>query len=192
MAYINVEDGLPGIIGLLEYRKDTAQPIRELTQVLLRGSSTLSEGERELIATVVSHGNKCTFCATAHSATADILLGEQETTKAVKKNPENAPVSDKMKVLLQIASKVQKSGKLVTQQDVEKAVSTGATELEIHDTVLISALFSLYNRYVDGLGSWTPENPEFYTALAQRLTSRGYIRPEQGYSKLKYKEKEKV
>lgn len=187
-AYINVEDGLPGIIGLLEYRKKTAKPIRELTQILLRGPSTLSEGERELIATIVSHGNECTFCATAHSAAADELLGEQKTTRAIKEDPESAPVSEKIKALLQIASKVQKSGRLVNQKDIQRAIDAGATDMEIHDTVLIAALFSLYNRYVDGLGAWTPKNPKFYKTLAQRLAIRGYMRPEQGYSKLKYQE----
>ena len=77
MPYIPLEQHLPGITGLLEYRKDSAAPIRELTQTLLRGPSTLTEGERELIATVVSHRNQCTFCTTAHTAAADILLGER-------------------------------------------------------------------------------------------------------------------
>src|SRR5690349_2167303 len=110
MPYIPLEDHLPGITGLLEYSKETAAPIRELTQVLLRGPSTLTEAERELIATIVSHRNQCTFCVTAHTAAADILLGEEATTTAVKKNIETAPISDKMKALLVIASQVQTGG----------------------------------------------------------------------------------
>lgn len=188
MAYIQVDEGLPGIIGLLEYRKDTAEPIRDLTQILLRGPSTLSVGDRELIAAIVSHGNECTFCTKAHSAAANLLLGEKETCEAVKRDLDSATLTDKMKALLMIASKVQKSGLLVSEQDVQHAKDKGATDLEIHDTVLIAALFCLYNRYVDGLGSWTPNNPEFYNTLADRLVNRGYIRPEQGYSKLKYNE----
>src|SRR5882757_4372479 len=99
MPYIPLEDHLPGITGLLEYRKDTAQPIRELTQFLLRGENTLTEGERELIATVVSNGNQCRFCTTAHTAAADILLGESETSEKVKQDITQAPVTDKMKAL---------------------------------------------------------------------------------------------
>ncbi len=186
MTHITVEKGLPGITGLLEYRKDTAAPIRELTQTLLRGPSTLTEGERELIAAIVSHGNACKFCTTAHTATADLLLGENRTTNAIKENIDTAPVNDKMKALLNIASKVRKSGRLVTKPDIEHARSSGATDLEIHDTVLIAALFSLYNRYVDGLATWTPTEPEFYETLAQRLVQRGYLRPEEGYQNLKY------
>src|SRR6195952_1685528 len=107
MPYIPLEEHLPGITGLLEYDKVAAAPIRELTQILLRGPSTLTEGERELIATVVSHRNECTFCVTAHMAAADILLGEGETSKRVRTDIETAPVSDKMKALLKIAAQTQ-------------------------------------------------------------------------------------
>ena len=86
MPYIPLEDHLPGITGLLEYRKDSAAPIRELTQILLRGPSTLTEGERELIATVVSHRNECTFCVTAHTAAANILLGETSFEHEINRN----------------------------------------------------------------------------------------------------------
>src|SRR5215217_4912517 len=104
MPYIPVEEHLPGVTGLLEYRKDSAQPIRELTQFLLRGPNTLTEAERELIATVVSNGNECTFCTTAHTAAADRLLGEKETSSKVKANLFSAPVTEKMRALLNIAS----------------------------------------------------------------------------------------
>src|SRR3954468_1511993 len=111
MPYIPLDEHLPGITGLLEYSKETAAPIRALTQVLLRGPSTLTEGERELIATVVSDRNQCKFCATAHTAAADILLGETTTSAAVKEHIGTAPVSDKLKALLTIAAQVQESGK---------------------------------------------------------------------------------
>src|ERR1700741_1311516 len=111
MPYIELEKHLPGITGLLEYRKDSAAPIRALTQFLLRGPSTLTEGERELIATIVSHRNECKFCVIAHTAAADLLLGEKDTTEKVKQDILSAPVSDKMKTLLTIAAQVQESGK---------------------------------------------------------------------------------
>lgn len=180
-AHIPVQEGLAGITGLLEYRLDTAKPIREMTQILLRGPSTLSQGERELIATHVSHRNACRFCATAHTAAAELLLGEAETVDAVKRDPESAPVSDKLKALLRIAGKVQENGRLVTPEDVATARAEGATDLEIHDTVLIAALFCLYNRYVDGLAAFTPDDPAYYRTLAEKIVHRGYLRPDGGY-----------
>ena len=179
--HIPVQEGLAGITGLLEYRLDTAKPIREMTQLLLRGPSTLSQGERELIASLVSHRNACRFCTTAHTAAAELLLGESDTVAAVKRDLESAPVSPKMKALLRIAANVQENGKKVTERNVAAARAEGATDLEIHDTVLIAALFCLYNRYVDGLATWTPDDPAYYHTLADRIVNRGYTRPPGGF-----------
>jgi uncharacterized peroxidase-related enzyme len=184
MPYIPLDENLPGITGLLEYRLDTALPIRQLTHILLRGESTLTEGERELIATVVSHGNECRFCTAAHTAAADALLGEKETAEKVKYDPINAPVSKKMKALLTIARAVQVNGKNVTPVMIGEAYSAGATDREIHDTVLIAALFSLYNRYVDGLASVTPTDPSFYDRLGHILKDKGYLPSPGRYSEL--------
>lgn len=185
MPYIPLESHLPGITGLLEYRKDSAQPIRELTQLLLRGPSTLSEGERELIASVVSAGNECRFCTTAHTAAANRLLGESDTSVKELGDIATAPVSDKMKALLLIAASVRESGKSVTSELINAAKTAGATDIEIHDTVLIAALFCLYNRYVDGLDTFAPADPGFYAKLADRIVDHGYTRLPGGYDHLK-------
>jgi uncharacterized peroxidase-related enzyme len=184
MPHITLEEHLPGITGLLEYRKDTAEPIRELTQFLLRGPNTLTPAERELIATIVSHRNECEFCSSAHAAVTDLLMGECATSEKVRQDISTAPVSDKMKALLQIAALVQKSGKAVTSQAVKRAKEAGASDVEIHDTVLIAALFSLYNRYVDGLSTVAPTDPNFYKGLAERI-SKSYNRLPQGYDHLR-------
>lgn len=185
MPHVTLEAHLPGITGLLEYRQDTGRPIRDLTQILLRGPSTLSEADRELIATVVSHGNQCKFCTAAHAATVDMLLGESETSEMVKKDISTAPVSEKMKALLTIAKHIGQNGKLVTAQNIEDAKLAGATDTEIHDTVLIAALFSLYNRYVDGMATLMPEDNSYFTMLADRLVNHGYSRLPNGYDHLK-------
>jgi uncharacterized peroxidase-related enzyme len=185
MPHIPLENHLPGITGLLEYRKDSAEPIRELTQFLLRGPSTLTEAERELIATIVSHGNECKFCTTAHATAADKLLGECNTTQAIKNDIESAPLSEKMKALLVIAKQVQQSGKAVTGDSITRAKNAEATDVEIHDTVLIAALFCLYNRYVDGLATRLPDTNQYYDTLAERLVTNGYKRLPQGYDHLK-------
>lgn len=175
MPHIPLDENLPGITGLLNYRLDTALPIRELTQLLLRGESTLSEGERELIATVTSQGNQCRFCTAAHTAAADACLGERVTAEMVKNDPEHAPVSPKMKHLLEIARRIQADARTVSPELVQKARAAGATDREIHDTVLIAALFCLYNKYVDGLATVTPSEPAFYDRLGDILKNKGYM-----------------
>ena len=184
MPHIELESHLPGITGLLEYRKDTGQPIRDLTQILMRGESTLTEAERELIATIVSHGNQCRFCVTAHAAAADLLLGEKTTTQAIRDDIESAPVNEKMKALLTIAVAVGRNGRLVSPEMVARAKAEGATDAELHDTVLIAALFSLYNRYVDGIATTMPDNDAYFDTLADRIMHHGYQRVPQGYDQI--------
>jgi uncharacterized peroxidase-related enzyme len=181
MPHIPLPEHLPGITGLLEYRLDTAMPIRELTQLLLRGESTLSQAERELIAALVSSRNCTAFCNAAHTKAADLLLGESDTAEAVKTDIETAPVSDKMKALLQIAALAQQSGSAVTSDAIARAHNAGASDREIHDTVLITALFCLYNKYVDGLATVAPSDPSYYDMLGDRIVNRGYNRPPGGY-----------
>lgn len=186
MPHIALRSDLFGITSLLDYRPQTAAPLCELTHLLLRGPSTLTEAERELIATYTSYLNDCAFCQTAHgAATCQLPGGSMEQINAVKNDLDSAPLSDKMRALLHIAGKVQQSGRAVTAGDTEAAREAGATDLEIHDTVLIAALFCLYNRYVDGLASVTPTEPAFYEALGKRITSRGYTMPPNGYQPLK-------
>jgi len=178
MAHINVPEGIPGIRSLVMFRPETGQHLYELAQVLLRGESTLSEAERELIATHVSSRNNCSFCMNRHAAAAMYLYGEEDAiiVDEVLNDAETAPISNKMKALLNIAGKVQILGKEVTPDDIAAAKSEAATDREIHDTVLIAAAFSMFNRYVDGLGSLTPTDPEAYVAMGERM-AKGYKLP---------------
>jgi len=159
----------------MAFRPETSKPLNELADVLLRGPSTLSPGERELIATYVSSQNDCFFCQTVHGAVAAYHLGRKEAlVDDVKRDPANAAISEKLKALLAIAGKVQRGGKHVMTEDVERARTLGATDLEIHDTVLIAAAFCMYNRYVDGLATWAPTDPQRYREEGERLAKSGY------------------
>lgn len=176
MAHIQLPEGLPGILGPMAFRPATAKPLNELAEVLLRGPNTLNPAEREMIATYVSSQNDCHFCQAVHGAVAAHHLGGNEKlVEDVKRNFDLSPVSDKLKALLAIASKVQKGGKQVTAEDVERARKHGATDQEVHDTVLIAAAFCMYNRYVDGLATWAPSDPAAYRESGRRLAEQGYV-----------------
>jgi uncharacterized peroxidase-related enzyme len=178
MPHITLNSSEPGIRGLLLFRPETAQPLSELTEVLLRGPGTLTRGERELIAAYVSGLNDCRYCTGSHSACAAAQLpGGMALVQQVRADPGGAPVPAKLKALLRIAAAVQRSGLAVTAEDVAGARAEGATDLEIHDTVLIAALFCMVNRYVDGLGTVAPDDPARYAAGAQRLITQGYLPP---------------
>lgn len=178
MAHIELGSDEPGIRGLLAYRPETAGSLMQLAEVLLRGDSTLSRGERELIAAYVSERNECVYCASAHSATAAAQLpGGTAQVERTLAGLGAAPVSGKLRALLEIAGLVQVSGRMVTADAVAKARAEGATDVEIHDTVLIAAAFCMFNRYVDGLGTSVPGDPAQYAASARFLVERGYQMP---------------
>ena len=173
MPHIDLPEGFPGISAGFTYRPETAKPMRELADILLHQPNSLAPGERELIATYVSSRNCTTFCVLSHAAAATAHLGSDAVVRQIKADLSSAAISAKLKALLVIAGKVQQDGKLVTAADVEAARREGATDLEIHDTVLIAAAFSMYNRYVDGLGTWQPHRPGNVRANGEAPGRRG-------------------
>ncbi len=178
MPHITLNSAEPGIRGLLQFRPETGRPLSELAEVLLRGPGTLTRGERELIAAYVSGLNGCRYCTSSHSACAAAQLPEgMPLVDEVRADASRAPVSGKLKALLAIAAAVQQGGLHVTDGQVADARAAGATDLEIHDTVLIAAAFCMLNRYVDGLATLAPEDPAVYAAGAQRLIKEGYLPP---------------
>jgi uncharacterized peroxidase-related enzyme len=174
MPHITLSEGLPGIRGLFAFRPETAKPLCDLANVLLHEPGTLTPGERELIATYVSSQNDCSYCQTAHGAIAAHHLGNEQVVVEVKRDFARAGISEKLKALLAIADKLQRGGRNVEPEDVERARQLGATDHEIHDTVLIAAAFCMYNRYVDGLATWAPADPAAFRERAAKVARDGY------------------
>lgn len=181
MPHIQLPEGAPGIVGPMIAYPETEKHLNGLAEELLRGPSSLTPAEREMIATYVSCGNECYFCTNAHAATARHLLGEdREVVDAVINGMnlvpvEQTPVSAKMKALLNIADKVRRDGRLVTEEDIAAARAEGADDKNIHDTVLIAAAFCMFNRYVDGLATFTPKDQEVYDQTGEMLATQGYV-----------------
>lgn len=177
MAYINLGNELPGIRGPMAFRPETAKPLNELAEVLLRDdNNTLSRGERELIATYVSYLNDCFFCQNAHGGIAQYYLQcDMQFMDGVKEDFNSMAITDKMKALLSIAASVQKGGSFVTAEQIEAAKNADATDIEVHDTVLIAAAFCMFNRYVDGLGTSAPADRSYYIGRGKQRAEEGYL-----------------
>lgn len=176
MAHIRLPEGLQGIRGPMAFRPETARPMNELAEFLLHAPNSLTAGERELIATYVSSENDCYFCQTVHGAIAAAHLeGNEELVRRVKTNFEDAEISEKLKRLLVIAGQVQRGGKQVTASAIEEARNAGASDVEIHDTVLIAAAFCMFNRYVDGLATWQPRDEALYRERGKKTAKEGYV-----------------
>jgi uncharacterized peroxidase-related enzyme len=176
MAHITLPQGLPGILGPMAAYPQTEKHLNGLAEALLRGPSSLTPAEREVIAASVSAGNECSFCTASHAAAARHLLGpEAGVVDQVIADPRRAPVGAKLGALLAIAGKVRQGGRRVTEEDVARARKEGADDKAIHDTVLIAAAFCMFNRYVDGLATWAPDDPALYDQIGAALAQKGYL-----------------
>jgi uncharacterized peroxidase-related enzyme len=174
MAHIKLPDGEPGIMGIMVQHREAEKPLNELCNTIMCGPSSLTTAEREMIATYVSSGNECRFCTATHAAATRVLFGEKAAAvDRVLRDLETAGIDEKLKSLLIIAGKVRQDGRLVTSEDVARARAAGADDKAIHDTVLIAAMFCMFNRYVDGLGTH-PGNEDYYAAAGIRIANRGY------------------
>ncbi len=175
MPHIELDKSLPGIRSLMAFRPETAEPLSALAEILLRDTTGLALAERELIGTYVSYLNDCFYCHHSHGEIAVCYLnGDRSLVDAVRRNYKEAPISEKLKSLLNIAGKVQKSGKSVLAEDIQDAKNQGATDRDIHDTVLIAAAFCLFNRYVDGLATVAPQDMSSYPLRAKQIVEQGY------------------
>lgn len=181
MAHITLPDNVPGIRSLAQYRPDIGKPLYELAQALLRAGSpdsTLTDAERELIAAYVSSLNRTDFCMNSHAAASRYLFGEaREVVDQTLANPDTAPISARLRALLAIAKRVTNDARTVDNEVIKTARAEGATDGDIHDTVLIAASFAMYNRYVDGLATLTPTDPAVYEIMGERMGMLGYLPP---------------
>lgn len=175
MPHIDFKNDFPGIRSAMAYRPETAEPMGVLAELLLRDDEGMSRADRELIGTYVSHLNDCFYCNYSHGAIACIYLGGDEAlVDQVRSDFTKAPISEKLKALLHIAGKVQQSGKAVQAGDIQAAKAAGASDRDIHDTVLIAAAFCMFNRYVDGLATVTPTDMSSYPKRAMQIVENGY------------------
>jgi len=175
MPHIDFHNDLPGIRSAMAYRPETAEPLSKLAEILLRDTVGLQPFERELIGMYVSYLNDCFYCHHSHGEIACIYLGgDRQLVDEVRKDYTRADISEKLKSLLVIAEKVQQSGKAVNAEDIVHAKQQGASDRDIHDTVLIAAAFCMFNRYVDGLATVTPSDMESYLLRAKQVVENGY------------------
>jgi uncharacterized peroxidase-related enzyme len=179
VSHIKVPQGAHGITGPMMAYPETARFLNQLADHLLtRETPNFSKGDREMVAAYVSWLNQCVFCSECHGAVADYHLKSPGLARLVWNNVDKAPISQRLKALLVVAAKVQKDARSVGKSDVDAAVALGASEADVHDTVLIAAAFCMFNRYVDGLGTSAPPRESLaYAAMGERLAKNGYARP---------------
>lgn len=169
MSFIEVDESLPGITALFAFSPQTAKPMQELAEALLRPEDKpgqLTRAERETIAAYVSFKNRCWFCHFSHAAIASVYSDFELNYLKIE-------CDEKLHYLLYLADLV-REGRKIEPADIDFAKGLGATDSEIHDTVLIAAAFSMFNRYVDGLNAPLPDHKE-YARIGEKIATQGYL-----------------
>lgn len=96
--------------------------------------------------------------------------------RAALADPRTAPIPPRLAGVLLFARKAAHDPRSIGPDDVAAAKAAGATEDELYDALLVSALFQLYNAWVDAHGV-APMTDEAYAATATRLAREGYVQP---------------
>jgi uncharacterized peroxidase-related enzyme len=175
MAYITLPVDVPGIRGPMSFRPDAAKHLLGLAETILRQPASLDQGDRETIAAWTSHLNGCNFCMKSHAAAARAWLGAERSV-ALDRLLESEDLSGfgpGMRALLELSRALQGCVLGVRPEHVDKARAAGASDHDIHDTVLITAAFCMYNRYVEGLGTREADESA-YEPMGRRLRDQGY------------------
>ena len=161
-----------GLLQIFQAFPEVARPLLEYHEVLLRGESPFTLGERELIAAYVSGLNHCHYCHAVHSQTAVALGVDPNTIVNIFSNPQHECVDPRMRPVLAFVCKLTLSPGKIAAVDADAVVAAGWNNRALHDAVAICGLFNLMNRLVNGLGV---EASEPYTRIAaQRLAEKGY------------------
>ncbi|HEY6205610.1 MAG TPA: peroxidase-related enzyme [Chthoniobacterales bacterium] len=150
----------------------SARPLLEYLEVVLRGESPLSAGEREVIAAYVSALNNCNYCRTIHADAAVLLGANSQLVENLLSSKQASDADDRMRPILQLAHKLTVSPGHVNAADIAAVFAAGWDDRALHDAVAVCSLFNFINRFVNGLGV---EAPDWYMKrAAKELTQNGY------------------
>jgi len=173
MSFLRSLKSDAGLLQIFQAFPETARPLLEYHEVLLRGESPFSAAERELIAAYVSGLNNCNYCRAVHSQTAVALGIQMDAISQIFSGCDLQHLDERMRPVLAFVRKLTLSPGEITSADVDAIFPADWDDRALHDAVAICALFNLMNRLVNGLGG---EASEPYTKLAaQRLAEKGYV-----------------
>ena len=164
---------VPDAAKLVFYRPDFyGAPMKEFTHEAMRGPSTWSVGDRELMAAFVSKMNACEFCIGAHTATAARAYQDEAKVSAVLSNLENAPIGEPLRATLRLLGKLTREH-AVTADDMRAVLAAGVSREQIEDALAICFAFNTTDRLADAFGFFVP-GPKAFEAGAKFLLRRGY------------------
>lgn len=178
MAHLQNLPNQEALLDLFRQYPQMARPQLQLFEVVMRADSSLSVGQRELIAGYVSGLNACAYCHGIHAIAAESFGAEQGVLDALLVSVDAAPIEERLKPLLHYARKPSHLPSRLTRADAEAVYAAGWDDQALFAVVSVCALFNFMNRLVEGIG--LDMTPDYCRVSGQRLHDRGY----QGLAKL--------
>ena len=161
------------VIKLVKYRPDFyGTPMSEVTQDAMRGPSSWSVGDRELMAAFVAKTNQCEFCTKAHTAVADLAYGNGKNASALLCDLDIARIDEPLRATLLMLGKLTREY-AVNADDMRAVIAAGASRQQIEDALAVCFSFNVIGRLADAFGFSVP-SPEAFGAGAKYLLARGY------------------
>jgi len=161
------------VIKLVKYRPDFyGEPMGVITQDAMRGPSTWSVGDRELMAAFVAKVNQCEFCTKAHSAVAQGAYRDGKNVSAVLSDLDSASVEEPLRATLLMLGKLTREH-AVDINDMRAVLAAGASRQQIEDALAVCFSFNVIGRLADAFGFFVP-GPKAFEAGAKYLLARGY------------------
>ncbi len=160
------------LLDVFKVYPELAAPLHEFAEVLMRGPSPFSAGERELLAAYVSSRNACGFCRGSHTAVAERFGMPAGVIDDLDRDIDSAGVPDRLKPVLRYVRKLNDAPSQVSRADAEAVYAAGWDETALCHAVLVCAHFNLMNRWVEGLGIET--DPAVVRMAGEHLHKKGY------------------
>ena len=149
-----------------------SKPLGTWTQATLRGESSWSISDRELMAALTAKWNSCPFCVGAHTAIA-IKGMPREVVDAALADYRTAPLPAGLVATLGFLEKMTRTPAELTGADARAVLEAGIGREALSDAMAIATLFNIISRYANALDFAIP-TPAEYDKSATMLLKRGY------------------
>jgi alkylhydroperoxidase family enzyme len=162
------------VIKLVKYRSEFyGVPMQRVTHEAMRGPSTWSVGDRELMAAFIAKTNKCEFCTKAHLAVAQgAYHRDGKMVPDFLADLDTEAIEEPLRATLLMLGKLTREH-TVEADDVRAVLAAGASRQQIEDALAVCFSFNVIGRLADAFGFLVP-GPKAFETGAKYLLVRGY------------------
>lgn len=117
---------------------------------MLCTDGALDEKHKEMISAWVSATNECVYCTDNHAVSFRMAGGSADATHALLAcDLRSNSITSEQRALLQFVEKITQDSQAIGPADIAAMCTSGWTDLQIPETIHVTALFASFNRVVN-------------------------------------------